>query len=163
MGVEVIKDESNVEEILQVLKDLEDTEVVVGVIGEGEKYEDSDITVLGVATIHEFGYSGVGKDGVFRNIPERSFIRASADAYREQVLDEFDDMIEKVLELQVSPNTLFHAIGEYCVKVIQDYIKEMTTPALSKFTIERKGSSKLLIDKGQLIGSITYEVRRRRA
>ena len=41
---------------------------------------------------------------------------------------------------------------------IQDYAVNLRSPANHGFTVAQKGSSNPLVDTGQLINSITYEV-----
>ena len=158
-----IKDESRVEELLKVIDDLERTHIEIGIIGEGKKYKDkgSVITVLGVATIHEFGVDVTDKNGNKVNIPERSFIRTSYDKHKEDLF-EFGKELERVLTLELPVESFFVLVGEWAVGVIQKHITEdVKEPALADSTIKAKGSDNPLIDTEQLRDSISYQIIRK--
>lgn len=155
MTFKLLSDDSYVDELLDVLDKLENGYIEVGILGDGKKYKDG-MTVLGIATVHEFGFTGPDKLGRMLNIPERSFIRASYDENRDW--SKFDSMVQDAVELKIPVKTVFDAIGMECVKIIQDYIRSMDQPSLKAATKAAKGSSKLLIDTGQLINSIDYKI-----
>lgn len=153
-----IHDENKVPQYLKMLKELSRTHVEIGIIGDGDKYKGSDITVLGVATVHEFGVNVVGKNGKRINIPERSFIRTSYDANKQRIF-EFDKELERVLNLELSVDGFFNLVGEFAVGVIQNHLtSQVNSPPLAESTIRAKGSSNPLIDTGQLRRSIDYKI-----
>lgn len=153
------KQGKEVDAIIKRMRELDEGYVEVGILGEGKKYGDSGMTVLGVATIHEFGYEGITKDGKFLSIPERSFIRASFETYSKGYAEKWSSYIAKAVRGDISTKTLFKMIGEDAVAHIQEHIDNMKSPPLKASTIEAKGSDKLLVDTGQLRGSIAYEIK----
>lgn len=160
-GGGAIHDESLVEGLIKMLSELSRTHVEIGIIGEGDKYKGSNITVLGVATVHEFGVNVIDKNGNKINIPERSFIRSSYDANKEKIFD-LDKEFERVLNLELSVDTFFNLVGEFSVGIIQNHLtSQVNSPPLAESTIKAKGSSNPLIDTGQLRSSITYKIVRR--
>lgn len=165
-----IEDTSRVDELLQVLDELSRMYVEIGILS-----DNADSKILMIAGVHEFGMDIEVTDkmrGYFLHtfgiplkpdthvihIPERSFIRNSFDKYEGQIR-QLGDYLDKVLQLEITPHAFFTLVGERCVATIKNYITEMTSPPLSEMTIERKGSSGLLRDTGQLVSSITYKVR----
>ena len=61
---------------------------------------------------------------------------------------------------QITAEAALGALGEEAKNISKVAITEGITPALKSATIKRKKSSKPLIDTGQLLNSITYEVRK---
>lgn len=115
--------------------------------GRGDEFGNVEI-----GAVHEFGSPSQG-------IPERSFIRSTvennATTYRS---------LAKVLAIRVIEGRLTRrkALGIFGLRVAADIkrtIQAGIDPPLKDATIERKRSSKQLIDTGQLLGSITHEVR----
>lgn len=148
--------------------------VVVGVRGEsalamkeytamdGSKKTSVSARLVDIAIFHEYGVES-------KNIPERSFLRAvtkaNAAKYRRfivkawnQMLVEGDKMpVEKVLAL----------LGEMIRADVQAYMRSGINPPWAESTLEnryqRSGGIVAitpLIDTGQLINSISYEVRK---
>lgn len=152
-----VQDESNVEQYLKMLGELSSTHVEIGILGDGEKYSDGNMTVLGVATIHEYGINVVGKNGKKINIPERSFMRGSYDSNKQKIFD-LERELEKVLNLEMSVDAFFNLVGEYSVGLIQQYLTDLKSPPLAESTIEAKGSSNPLIHTTKLRDSITYKI-----
>ena len=153
-----IEDVSQVDELLKVIEDLSRTHVEIGILGDEEKYKDGNMTVLGVAIIHEYGINVTDKNGRKINIPERSFIRSSYESKKEKIFD-LESELEKVINLQMSVDTFFNLVGEYCVGIIQRYLtEEVKSPPLAATTIKEKGSSNPLIDTGKLKESIDFRI-----
>ena len=85
----IIHDESNVKEFLKMLGELQSSSIEIGILGEdkgGDKHEGSDITVLEIATIHEFGAPKA-------NIPSRSFIRAGYDSNKNKIMGQGEKLL----------------------------------------------------------------------
>lgn len=146
-----VKDESRVEELLEALETLSTHYIQVGILGDGEKYSESGITVLGVATVHEFGTS---------TAPERSFLRAGFDDNKRDFERKAESLVDRVVNLDMPAMTMLDALGEYMVGVVQEYLTDLSEPPLSDATIKAKGSDNPLIDTGRLRQSITYEIKK---
>jgi hypothetical protein len=107
------------------------------------------LTVLEIATIHEFGLG---------HNPERSFIRAWFDEKK----DENELLIKKIAEQylagKITREQGLDLLGVRFVASVQKRIRDRIEPPLAKSTEDRKGSSVPLIDTGQLRSSITFKV-----
>lgn len=135
------------------------TRVRVGVLasrGGNAKHEGSDLSLIDIAHVHEFGAPAV-------NVPERSFIRRSlSPAFGGGAwLPAFTARLAKsVLAGKMDMTTALTILGQRGVAEVR---RTITTgagipPALKPETIKRKGSSRPLVDTGQLINSISYEL-----
>lgn len=91
-------------------------------------------------------------------IPERSFLRSGHDTYIDEVMEKSDKLISLVIGGQMSEEQLFKAVGEMLATKIKTYARDLTSPPNSEFTIEEKGSSNPLVDTGNMIEGISYEV-----
>lgn len=144
--------------ILAAVNDLDDSYVKVGVLAEtgdsehGEG-ESGDITILELAAIHEFGSPAAG-------VPERSFIRRTFQN-SEDWLPQFQSKLAKaVIQGKISHERALEILGKKCVDEVKNTITEGegVPPPLEQSTIDAKGSSRPLVDTGQLVNSISYEV-----
>jgi len=150
--------------------------VAIGIFGEaasagkegigpnGETIIDEEITNVLVAAAHEFGT----QDG---RVPERSWLRAYVDENRGKIRALIRKLTEQVLEGKLSHDQALGLIGAKTVAQIQNRIRRGLQPPLAEATkAARRGPDKKhkgprifkpLIDTGQMINSITWEVRRR--
>lgn len=55
-------------------------------------------------------------------------------------------------------DALLDALGLEAKGKMQEFARDLSSPPNSPFTVEQKGSSNPLVDSGNLIGSIDYEV-----
>jgi hypothetical protein len=115
----------------------------------------STITMAGIGAVHEFGTD----DGT---IPPRPWLRSAVDANRKETGDRYESILRKILDNRVDLTRELNRLGLWGVKIVRRYIRD-TGPGvwlpLSPATIEAKGSSKPLVDTGQMVQSITYIVR----
>ena len=93
-------------------------------------------------------------------IPERSFLRAGFDEVHKDVIKRTDPLVMDVLGGTMSADQLCEIVGLLLKSKIQDYAVDLKSPANHPFTKERKGSSNPLVDSGDMIGAISYEVER---
>jgi hypothetical protein len=92
MARNLIDDDSGWRKLKAELLALERTEVQSGVLGsEASQEHTAGITMVELATIHEFGANG---------IPERSFIRNGFDKYQEQINNQAQEAISAALDGQ---------------------------------------------------------------
>ena len=110
-------------------------------------------TVAEIASVHEFG--AVTDNGIV--IPQRSFIRAAIDEYAPRLQRTATLLGRGVLLGKFQRFQALELLGQQAVGIMKLRIARGLTPANSPVTIARKGSSKPLIDKGQLRGSITHK------
>jgi hypothetical protein len=158
--------------------------VRVGVQGDEAQRDHDGINSVRLAAVHEFGahinHPGgtpyvITKDGaVFVNkghpnpagvtkpheivIPERSFIRSTIDEHAEQYHELVKKLAGMVIDGKMMTRQALGLLGARVVADIKRRIQRGIDPPLKQATIDRKHSSKPLIDKGQLLNSITHEV-----
>jgi hypothetical protein len=129
--------------------------VQVGVIsGKGGEADhgDDDLTVLFLATVHEFGAPGA-------NIPSRSFIRSTVDENQDELKELIGKLVNRMIEHGDTQEHVLEILGQWLTAKIKAKITSNIPPPLKESTIEAKGSSIALVDTGQLLNSITYEVK----
>ncbi|MHB8735968.1 MAG: hypothetical protein ACYC6M_11775 [Terriglobales bacterium] len=141
------------------LASLDDAAVLVGILGDTAKNQRSVKTARGkgealtnvqVGAVHEFGAPS-------RHIPQRSFLRATVDASHEPC----ERMLRRAAGEVIDGHTVTQAMERVGLQVqglVQRRIAQGIPPPNDPKTIKRKGSSKPLIDTGQLRQSITFRV-----
>lgn len=92
------------------------------------------------------------------HIPERSFIRNGWDSNANEILNRIEGLVADVVHGK-SVSHLTDGTGDLVVRALKEYAKDLDSPSLHPFTIERKGSTDPLIDSGGMVGSIDYEVK----
>ena len=148
------------------INDLRGKKVIVGHLGGGEQ--------AWLAAIHEYGMKikvtpkmrvwlhanglHLKKDTGFITIPERSFLRTGFDTYHKEVIDETNPMLSDVLGGTMSADDFCNMVGTLLRDKIREYAIDLNNPANHPFTVERKGSSNPLVDSGDMIQSIIFEV-----
>lgn len=122
--------------------------------GGGSPHGNSGTTIAEIAAFHEFGT---------RAVPERSFIRRT---FREK-RREFRQMAAKLTRgvLQgttrggMSLKRALELLGSWGAAEVKKTITiDGVPPPLASTTVAKKGSSRALVDTGQLLNSITHEV-----
>lgn len=160
-------DDKNFKKLSRELLKAKDMRVRVGVPsadfkGIKKNHEDSKITMVELAFIHEFGSSK-------RNIPERSFLRLGLDRGREQIIEAQKQSADEWLlgYGKISLKQVMSKIGlEAQNQVRKIFISSNGWPndpnsAQYKKKLKKGkkgGTPKALIDTGQLMQSITFEV-----
>ena len=136
--------------LLRRLRDSTGRRVVnVGIMGkEAAAPRDGGVTNVQVATFHEFGIG----------VPERSFIRAGVDENRRQIAVLQTRLAKGVVQGKLTQTKALEILGLDVRGKMQRKIESNIPPRLKQATIDRKGSSVALIDTGQLVNSITFEV-----
>ena len=132
--------------------------VVAGIRGQAgaQTYDSGDgkaISLVEVGAVHELG----SRDG---RIPERSFMRSTFDARRDDYERGFKRSLGRVVDGTADIDTELGRLGLVVAGDIQETIATLTDPPLAQVTIDRKGSSKPLIAEGRLKASVDSEVRR---
>lgn len=108
------------------------------------------ITLGDLARIHE---QGLGR------VPKRAFVKPAITANRHKYASLIKHHMTAVLKGRLRPSTLWQLVGQEAVKDIGQYMLTATFTPLAPATIKAKGSSKPLIDTGQLRQSVTYQVK----
>jgi len=142
------------------VKALQKTRGRVGVLADAPKKEGTRTgkrgrqiqqaaTLAQVAAAHEFGTD---------KIPQRSFIRATMDIHAKDILAMMERLVAQVLTGAITPAVAMERLLIFAQGLVQKRIAVGIDPPLKPETIARKGSSKQLIDSGQLRSSITYQI-----
>jgi hypothetical protein len=132
----------------QIAKQLSRPEVVrVGFL-EGATYPDGTPVGL-VAAVNEYGAPS-------RGVPPRPF-------FRNMIADKSADWPEalgKTLQATGLDQTkALELMGQGVAAQLRQSIVETDSPPLAQSTIDRKGSSKPLVDTGHMLNSVDYEVK----
>lgn len=109
----------------------------------------NSITMSGLAAIHELGLG----------VPKRAFIEPALRQNRDKYIKYAGKQITPIIRRRQSFNSAWQGLGVMAVADIQKYMVTATFTPLAPSTIARKGSSKPLIDTGQMRQSITYRVK----
>ena len=150
------------DDILALVEDLKrrKVHVAIGVVGDdaGKEIPDADgLSMAGLAAVHEFGaWAGPGRS-VW--IPERAPIRKTLDERGAAINTAAVRMVTRVAEGKETVESGLGKVGEFVSSQIRRTIQRGVEPPNAPSTIERKKSSKPLIDEGLLIRSYTYQVR----
>lgn len=126
----------------------------VGIMGEKAQAEHNGITNVELAAIHEFGAPAAG-------IPARSFLRASLRARLDEIRPVQEMVAKAVVHGNMDAERGAGLIGAKGAAVVKRYITDgQVTPPDSPQTVARKGSSQTLVDTGQLLGAVSWEVQK---
>lgn len=111
------------------------------------------LTLVQLAAIHEFGSPAAG-------IPERSFIRSTFGLYaRDELREKMSLLCKAALSGRMDPRTAIDLLGTWAVAQVRRTITAgKVRPPLKPATEARKGSTKPLVDTGQLVNAIAHEV-----
>lgn len=145
-GIRIIDRDRGWKALLRRTKPLQRTHAVkVGVLsGAGAMAGAGGLSTLDVASVHEFGLG---------DHPERSFIRAWADADREKHRDAERLMAESVVRGKNTASSALEKLGVLLAAESQKFIAD------GRVSPPTAGEGKTtLVDKGQLKGSISHEV-----
>jgi hypothetical protein len=96
------------------------------------------------------------------DIPQRSFIKGTVDARKRMIVAFTRNVADQVLQGKMTTAKALEMLGIFVQGQIRARISRGISPPLKAATIRQKGSSKPLIDTGQLRGSVDYDVRNAR-
>lgn len=129
---------------LQEIKRTEGKSAKIGVFAE----QGSDLVI----------YAGANEFGT-KKIPERSFLRSAIDEGRQRIVKFVDQQaINLIVKQSQSLKRTLRLLGLFGVKLVKAKIIKGPFVPNAPATIRKKGSNKPLIDKGRLLGSITFKV-----
>lgn len=151
MTVKIIKDFDGkfIDKLKKLASGKGERAVLVGVPASVTENDGTPMAL--VAAVHEYGVPEKG-------IPERSFIRTALqkNLARYKALNRAN--LAKVVAGKLSVEQALGQLGMMAKADIQDNIRSGTFAPLKQATIDSKGSSKPLIDTGNLRQSINYEL-----
>ena len=155
MKSEIVKnfDFSKFRELRSRLEGMADKEVVVGVTrASAGRDQTGEINNAELLAVHEFGT----KDG---RIPERAPIRSSMAKHQDKYVATHAENLRKVVRGDMPFDKSLDLLGLRAAADVQQNIRDGDFVPLAQSTIDRKGSSKPLIDTGGMRQAITHEVR----
>ena len=131
-----------------------DRHVKVGVLAsKGGLAEHDGITMVELAAIHEFGSPAA-------NIPERSFLRRTFEVKEKEFAAITRKLATQIIKTDMTIDKALNILGAWGSAEVKKFVTvgDNVKPALKKATIDRKGSSRPLIDTGRMINSVQWEV-----
>lgn len=108
-----------------------------------------DLTNAELGAIHEYGTE---------HVPQRSFLRAWVDERQDEIKAKVAYSLRSTLEYGAPWAEVMGDFGKWAVEQVRQRIKNGLEPANAESTLKRKGSDKPLIDSGQLLAAIEYEL-----
>lgn len=115
----------------------------------GKRRKQAGMSMPEIAAQNEFGT---------KTIPARSFMRTSFDENRDRISQIIASEYDKIIGGASTVKRSLNLIGLFGVDLIQQKIRAIHFPPNSPRTIAAKGSSKPLIDFGQMIQSVRHKV-----
>jgi phage gpG-like protein len=103
------------------------------------------------------GATGVTKPHTI-TIPARSFLRGAVDENVDQLSTLIAKQIDQIADGKQTGRGAAEIIGIYMQGLVQKRISDGIAPANKAATIKRKGSSKPLVDTGELKASIVWKI-----
>ena len=137
---------------LERFKEIGKPKVYIGVPASKNGMHEGGINMATLLAIHVLGAPS-------RGIPQRDPLRPPLIANAQRYTDLMAQGIKNALADGTDPNVVYEKIGIVAVNDVNDYFVNGSFKPLDQKTIDRKGSSKPLIDTEELRGAITYEVR----
>jgi hypothetical protein len=128
-----------------------DKRVVKIGIPSDKKHQPDGTSLARIAAAHEFGVPDL-------NIPERSFLRTGIRRIREQIIRLNRINLVRIVKGEMTVARALGLMGNMAAGAVKQEIRNGKFVPLKPKTIARKGSSKPLIDKGQMVQSVTYVV-----
>lgn len=140
------------QEIQRELAKLKKIGVKVGITEENNTSESG-------ANIAE--YAAYNEEGT-ENIPSRPFIRSWVDNNKEQINKMMDSAFNHIVSGQWTAEDAMKRIGEFGASGIRKNIAKGSFEPNAESTIKRKGSSRPLIDSGDMRRAVSYEVTKKK-
>jgi hypothetical protein len=134
------------------INELKKQHVVVGLPFKAGAHADANMSLSDLGHAMESGSVGA-------NRPPRPFLLPSVKLNKAKYIKLLGKVAVDVVAGKNKAITVYRLVGNVASNDVKQYIASGSFAPLSPVTIARKGSSKPLIDTGQLRQSITYEVR----
>lgn len=91
-------------------------------------------------------------------IPARSFIRTTQAENEAKYKQMFATGVEQIIKGQMTADQLFNLVGTTAVADMQNMIRKIRKPANAPVTVALKKSTNPLVDTGQMLRKVTFEV-----
>lgn len=138
---------------LERFRDIGKPKVYIGVPASKNGMHKGGINMATLLAIHVLGAPS-------RGIPQRDPLRPPLINNAQRYTDLMAQGIKNALADGTDPNVVYEKIGIVASNDVKDYFVSGNFKPLDQKTIDRKGSSKPLVDTGELRSSVTYEVRK---
>ena len=139
---------------LERFKEIGKPKVYIGVPASKNGMHEGGINMATLLALHVLGAPS-------RGIPQRDPLRPPLIANAQRYSDLLALGLKNALSDGTDPKLVYEKIGIVATNDVYDYFVTGNFKPLNQKTIDRKGSSKPLIDTEELRGSITYEVRQK--
>jgi hypothetical protein len=166
----VVDNDSGYDHLVETFGDIDGVYVTVGVHSEqNDPHKDdgsSGINIARLAAVHEYG-AEIDHPGVTKPhkivIPERSFLRATMSDKKQHLSSMSAKLIGKVIDGKMSIDRAFKLLGEEAAALVKERmgsskLKPLAASTIRKKTVDGKKGTSPLIDTGQLVNSIGYQV-----
>jgi hypothetical protein len=130
--------------------------IKAGII-EGAGSKDG-VSIAQYAAYNEFGVPGKKKKW---RIPPRPFIRGFVENESAEIKAMQEQLVKLVSEGKMSADTAVKRLGQFAQDGIKRYIMSGNFEPNAEATIQRKGSSRPLIDTGTMRNSVRYQVKKK--
>ena len=139
---------------LERFREIGKPKVYIGVPTSKNGMHEGGINMATLLALHVLGAPS-------RGIPQRDPLRPPLIANAQRYSDLLALGLKNALANGTDPKLVYEKIGIVATNDVKDYFITGNFKALSEKTIKAKGSSKPLIDTGEMRNSITYEVRQK--
>ncbi len=142
--VTIIDKDLGWKKIQKELRQLDGTVSNVGLFGSGSSPKNN---IAARGAVHELGIGN----------PKRPFMRNAFDKNSNKLYDYINKQYNLLKAKKLTVSRFVGLISEWLIGKIQEEIRKGEFIPLSWATVRRKGSSVILIHKGQMINSLTYK------
>ncbi len=137
--------------VMASVKDLGRQFVKVGVLADSDEEVAVGFTLVDLAKAHEYGVPG--------RLAERSFLRATLDAHRPEIVAFQRKLVGLVLTGKLTEERALDLLGAMVAGLVKKFIMSgRVQPDIAESTKARKGSDVVLLDNGILVNHITHSV-----
>lgn len=138
--------------LIERMKALGKKQVYIGVPASKDSIHEGGINMATLLAVHTLGAPSKG-------IPQRDALRPPLINNKDKYVQLMATGFANALADGTDPNIVYEKIGIVASDDVKAYFLDGSFKELNEATVERKGSSKPLVDTGEMRNSITYEVR----
>lgn len=155
--VDTIERDRGFKKLVVGLEDAKGSYVDVGIFGGRGVSSETGTPILTYAIANEFGATIVQERATIK-IPERSFLRSTADEIREDIRRDLETGLAKIGLGQETTKSVLTKVGVKVRSATSKKIRNGPFVANAPSTIERKKSSRPLIDTGTMRKALEYKL-----
>lgn len=146
MGVKIIDKDLGWKKIIKEMRKFNRSYTAVGWFGSGDSPKDN---LAARMAVHEYGSPK-------KNIPSRPVNAQTFEKNKNKIPKIIDKLVSKIIEKKWSAKRALTFLGAWYTGQIKDMFIKGNFQGLGFKIIKRKGSSKPLIDTGQMRNSVTH-------